>query len=48
MGYMYVNKKLYKLVDGAYREFPPSGVRRLLLEEYHFEGVHIGADKLQA
>ena len=43
---MYVDKKLYKLVDGMYREYPPVGLRILLLEEYHYKGVHIGADKL--
>ena len=46
--YAWQDGKLYMLVGDQYLEYPPVGVRLLILEQYHHELVHIGSDKLYA
>lgn len=44
--YTWVNGKLYIFRAANYMEYPPLGLRELLIEEYHHDNMHVGADKL--
>ena len=44
--YLWDNNKLHMFVNDRYLEYPPIGVRILVLEHYHYLLTHIGSDKL--
>lgn len=44
--YFWNNEKLYIFKDKGYLEYPPRGLRELMLEDFHHSNVHIGSEKL--
>ena len=44
--YFWSRGKLFMFQGTSYKEFPPMGLRKLLVEEYHYDAMHAGADKV--